>query len=87
MNNIAQGPGMTYKGVDGKDIKDFIYNKLGPACQGERVSHAVLGMITYAFLVQKHDITVEQLQEAVMGTTEHMMTYLALMDMDPKDAN
>lgn len=63
--------------IKGSDIQGFIFDKLGPACQGEKLSHAVMGMLTYIVLLMKPDIEVGDLQDAVMGTSEHITATMA----------
>ena len=63
--------------IDGEDIQRLIFNKLGPACEGEQLSHAVLGMLTLTVLLLKPQVDIAQLQECVKGTSEYMMMVLS----------
>ena len=63
--------------VDGADIQQLIFNKLAPACEGEQISHSVLGMLTYITLLMKPDIDLPDLQKIVMDTSEYMIMQLA----------
>jgi hypothetical protein len=62
--------------VDGSEIQTLIFDKLAPACEGEKLAHSVLGMITFSILLMKPDIDVDQLQDVVMSTSEYMVMQL-----------
>ena len=72
MNAIA-----SYCEVSGATIERFITNKLGPACEGELLPHAILGMIALCIRLMKPNIEAEELKVAVMSTSEHMFMILA----------
>lgn len=63
--------------IDGRDIQALIFKKLAPACKGERLSHAILALLTYSVILMKPDIEIADLQDTVMSTSEFMMLKLA----------
>lgn len=63
--------------LEGSDVQRFIANKLAPACEGEKITHSVLSMLTYSVLLMHPEIEVEELKKIVMETSEFMVISLA----------
>lgn len=61
----------------GDIIQKMILEDLSPAVEGKPVSHAVLAMLTFSVMLMKPDVTVEQLQDCVMGASSYIVTYLS----------
>lgn len=65
--------------VDGRDIQKLIFDKLGPALDGEKMAHSILAMLTFTVLLLKPDIELEEVQKIVMSTSEFLVMSLAPM--------
>jgi len=63
--------------VEGKDVQRVIFDRLSPAIEGEPLAHAILSMLTFSIMLMKPDIEIEQLQDIVMSTSEHIIMHLS----------
>ena len=66
--------------IDGETIQKLIYDKLGPAVEGERLDVVIMTLITFAILLMKPSIESEELKAIVMRVSELLM--LALTDAE-----
>lgn len=63
--------------ADGEEIQALIFDKLMPAMEDTNIGTAVLSMITYSMFMMKPDIKIEELQEAVLSTSQFMVLLLS----------
>ena len=66
-------PVIQHVSVDGRDIQRLIFDKLVPTVEGEELMHSVLAMLTLVFILLYPDIKMDDLQKAVMNTSEFMI--------------
>lgn len=71
--------------VSGSIIEDIVYEKLVPALNEVDAKQAVLAMLTFCTILMKPSVTVEELQQAVMSSSEALVT--ALVPAEGNHAN
>jgi len=76
---------VVYIKVDGEEIQRIIYEKIGPALDGEKRGHAIMALIAFTVDLMKPDITPDELQNAIMSTSEYLV--LLLSDSPSKSVN
>lgn len=73
-------PALQHVSIDGDTINKIIFDRLAPALAGEQLSHSVLGMLTYAIILMKPDISNDQLQNLVMDASSYIVMQLTPID-------
>lgn len=59
--------------IDGKEIQRIVFDRLIPAIEGEVPESAFLSLLTFAVMMMKPDISIDQLQEIVIDASEHIL--------------
>lgn len=64
--------------VDGNIIEGLIYDSLLPVLEGQKTGHAIMGCLGTACLLMKPELSMDELQGAIMAASEAII--LSMME-------
>jgi hypothetical protein len=63
--------------IPGNEVERIISQLIFPAVENEERSSVIISLLTLALTLMKPDITAEEIQEGVKGTSEWMVLFLS----------
>ena len=71
--------------IDGKEIHRIVFDRILPACDGEKLGPTVMSLLASAVIMLSPDIELEKLQDVIMGASEYLV--IATAEVPAGEAN